>query len=483
MRIISRLLILSFVAVALLIGFVVDLIFWGPLTPASPFFVVQRAAEQGYGLLVTSPVGRAQYALKLAERRVRNMGDLAYSNKELVALQNVDLALGRAIQLVKPLSPDQRSRLHRELINLVNQAEVKLLWLSITPEGFPEIFMRIETQLGELHALIDSPRLFASQLPQGTTGKGYDHSGIGNRACATCHEKNRPNQHAQVDCANCHQPGSWIPAQFNHAAAAAYDCAGCHLKDRPADHYEGKCSFCHNPGGWNQPRFNHLVTNAVDCISCHLKDRPSEHYEVQCSACHMPGAWLPANFDHTAANAVDCASCHQQDASADHYQLQCSTCHTPGAWRPVNFNHQAVGATDCISCHQKDAPADHYQLKCSTCHTSGAWLPVNFNHQAVGATDCIACHLSIRPANHFDGQCSLCHNTSSWPDATFNHSFPLNHGGANSVCSKCHPSGPPVWTCFTCHKRASTESKHKEEGIKDIASRCIACHPKGRGGD
>ena len=102
---------------------------------------------------------------------------------------------------------------------------------------------------------------------------------------------------------------------------------------------------------------------------------------------------------------------------------------------------------------------------------------------AAGATDCLSCHRKDRPRNHFQGQCSLCHSTSAWKPAHFTHRFPLNHGGANGVCSTCHPSGTASYTCSACHRPAHMRAEHAEEGIYNIAGRCAACHPTGREGD
>ena len=56
----------------------------------------------------------------------------------------------------------------------------------------------------------------------------------------------------------------------------------------------------------------------------------------------------------------------------------------------------------------------------------------------------------------------------------------MNHGGANGVCSACHTdNGNGPADCFKCHNRTKMDDKHKN--INNYASRCLECHPGGRG--
>ncbi len=196
------------------------------------------------------------------------------------------------------------------------------------------------------------------------------------------------------------------------------------------------------------------------------------HGQITCESCHVGGRF--------AGTPRSCQTCHAQDKPPNHFQGECSLCHGTQAWLPASFDHKAAGATDCISCHLKDRPPNHFQGQCSLCHSTQAWLPANFNHQAAGATDCISCHLKDRPPNHFQGQCSLCHSTRAWLPANFNHTFPINHGGANGVCSVCHPTSTAAYTCTGCHDMAAMQAEHAEEGIFNIAGRCAACHATGQ---
>jgi hypothetical protein len=361
-------------------------------------------------------------------------------------------------------------------------------------------------------------------------------------ACASCHTK--PATHTGVlggACASCHTTKAWKPATFNHSksaypltgahlgvtcqkchaggstfASAPTACASCHTK--PVSHtsaYGTACASCHTTKAWLPATFNHskfyVLTGA--------------HLSATCQKCHAGGVY--------AGTPTACASCHTKPATHNAaYGTACATCHTTKAWLPSTFNHsksyQLTGAhlsvtclkchaggvtkgtpTACASCHTK--PASHtasYGTACASCHTTKAWLPATFNHnnaafKLTGAhagvtctkchkggvyagtpTACASCH--TKPASHtasYGTICSSCHTTTAWLPASYNgvHTFPQTHHGAAGVCAKCHPSGPPAYTCASCHSNSSMTSKHS--GVKSFSlTTCAACHPKGTGG-
>ena len=66
-------------------------------------------------------------------------------------------------------------------------------------------------------------------------------------------------KHADVPCEGCHDPSvglRYVPTV----------CEYCHEDDRPVDHYEGGCGDCHSEYGWDQP----VVTNGrrveISCV-------------------------------------------------------------------------------------------------------------------------------------------------------------------------------------------------------------------------
>jgi hypothetical protein len=362
--------------------------------------------------------------------------------------------------------------------------------------------------------------------------------------CASCHAGAKPATHVGVlagSCAKCHTTAAWKPATFDHSkasypltgahlgvtcqkchaggasfASAPTTCASCHAK--PASHtaaYGSACASCHTTRAWLPATINHSKFYALT----------GAHLGTTCQKCHKGGVY--------AGTPTACASCHTKPATHNAaYSTACATCHTTKAWLPSTFNHsksyKLTGAhlsatclkchpggvtkgtpTACASCHTK--PATHtasYGTACASCHTTKAWLPATFNHnnaafKLTGAhlsvtclkchkgnvykgtpTACASCH--TKPASHtasYGTACASCHTTKAWLPASYNgtHTFPQTHHGAGGVCAKCHPSGPPAYTCASCHSNSSMTSKHS--GVKSFSlTTCATCHPKGTGG-
>jgi hypothetical protein len=544
-----------------------------PFHPGQALFSVQEWAEHRYEGVIADPEGRAQFGLTLLERRIDDLEGSIGALAEWDALKAISSEIEHVLNLFQGVPADGETDLRAVFLGDLERLTGLLNQTTYLPEAAPLILANFHQQLLDLqemaadadHPLAElrngwevvemtlpaesvepGPRLVAAGVdprmilfPPGSPGARHlffpldgAHSSLSCQSChaegvyrgtpelcSDCHLKNRPEGHFEGQCSSCHSTSAWLPASFDHSAAAAVDCQSCHLRDRPVRHYPGECSACHSTNAWKPAAFNHPAAAAVDCQSCHLDRKPANHFAGQCSACHSTDAWKPASFNHQAAGATDCINCHSNRKPANHWSGQCSACHSTTAWKPASFNHQvaaatdcqachlnrrpanhwsgqcsachstnawkpatfshqAAGATDCIACHSNRKPANHWSGQCSACHSTMAWKPASFNHQAAGATDCQACH--SRPANHFPGQCSECHSTSSWKGASFNHSFPINHGNADGVCSKCHPSGTSSWTCFTCHDQAKMTKKHEEKGIPDYIDRCMECHGDGR---
>jgi len=143
--------------------------------------------------------------------------------------------------------------------------------------------------------------------------------------------------------------------------------------------------------------------------------------------------------------------------------LLCAFPHAPAHGTPTPLPHPRPipFPTDFAARHTFfPLTGQHARLACTDCHQS--------NRFAGTPRSCMVCHQADRPS------------TSAWKPAHFTHRFPLNHGGANGVCSTCHPSGTASYTCSACHRPAHMRAEHAEEGIYNIAGRCAVCHPTGR---
>lgn len=315
------------------------------------------------------------------------------------------------------------------------------------------------------------------------------------RDCVGCHADDRdravdPDHRLYPDnCTVCHSEVSWRPADFDdhdsvwplegqHAQA---DCASCHQDNR----YTGT------------PR---------DCIGCHAEDRARaqpDHtgFAVTCNDCHSVQAWRPAIFDHDAVWPL----------TGQHTRAECTDCH-------INEVYDGT-PRDCVGCHAEDrrraVDPDHsaFPADCAECHSTRAWEPAAFNHDVFfrieGAhtrAECNDCHINevyagtprtcvgchqgdrdqARPTHaRFSNTCTECHTQNAFSPATHQHrQFRVPHEGVRQ-CGSCHtdPNDYANVGCTSCHEhsRGNTDGEHR--GIRNYRyedSACLDCHPAGR---
>jgi hypothetical protein len=460
--------------------------------PDNALYSMQRFAERQRENLAVDETDRAMYLLRLVERRLYDLESLTGTQGEAAALNAFDDALRQAVVAVGHAPLEDLPDLKLRMADLVGKADSVVGVLVVVPADEPELLSRVQKLLGTLKGMVgavasteqvsDQPAQPGEasssesnttptpsaeetatidpqvvQFPEGSAGAAHEFFQL-------------TGKHSLLACEDCHIDGKY--------AGTPNECGICHAEVRPVEHFQGECSSCHTTEDWTEIIFDHDLAVATDCISCHENQKPINHFSGQCSACHQTAAWKPASFDHDVAGATNCQGCHANNRPNNHYSGQCSACHRTSAWRPASFNHTAAGATNCQSCHSKDRPGNHYSGQCSACHKTSAWRPASFNHNAAGATNCQNCHKP--PANHWSGNCSKCHSTSGWGKISVSgHSFPMNHGKAGGNCSACHDGTSSKVNCYKCHNKSETEKKHKEEGIFDIAGRCLSCHPNG----
>ncbi len=422
-----------------------------PFHPGNVFFPLQSFSEQQVSIIFLDPVRLADYGLDLLERRINDLGMLAGSKSERVALGYLDTALNQATLAMADVPQEAPgNNLRSRLLTLLQTAAEKMKLLSVVPKENPQLYASFNSKLQTLRSMVEAPGVANSALsaitrmpidtalqpgsavpmaagagglipwPAGSSGAQHAFFPlIGQHAillcntchnagkylgmpdtCAQCHAQEIPKAHYTGNCISCHTSVSWADVTFDHAVAAANDCQACHADKAPGNHYTGQCSTCHNTTDWKLVSFNHDAQGAVDCANCHTKNVPANHYAGQCSTCHDTNNWASARIDHSPGS--NCLTCHQSDKPANHYAGVCSNCHSTQSWSGATPTHE--GQTDCASCHAKDAPAGHYAGQCSNCHSAGAgWKNYNFNHS--GFTDCRSCHVGDTPANHYSGQC------------------------------------------------------------------------------
>ena len=311
---------------------------------------------------------------------------------------------------------------------------------------------------------------------------------------ATAVEAENPHGPMEIDCAVCHDTGSWA---YRATDAFDHDRGGFVLR---GGHAEATCADCHR-----DPRFRRV---ASACADCHV-DVHDADLGYDCAACHDEESWLLRGSVH---------GLHAERGFpmvGSHAAAVCEACHP----REQGFDYGATG-TECIDCHESDyraaAEPDHvlggYDLDCSLCHSPvfQGWTDDNFRHDALyrltGAhrmVECAACHAlgymdtptlcfgchaddfaaAVEPdhaALQFDEACELCHGTVAWTPASYDHAltaFPLTGAHIGAACLDCHVddyAGTPR-DCDACHGDlyAGAEPDHPSAGF---GRDCQACH-------
>ncbi|MFN2108210.1 MAG: hypothetical protein ACK2UI_00990 [Anaerolineae bacterium] len=518
-----------------------------PLDYSSPFYGVQVQAETWRLRFSRDETRRADFALKLVDRRLADLGRAQGETTIGEAATAVQKSLDEAIRDINAVPTENQETLYARLDQLLVHANVIVDGLVSTYDSGP--VLALSERLAELQKADTREELVALTPPAPSLAaeiipflnKEIDHSDYSlegahaDVACESCHADGEYKgtarecvdchqapvsgiyaSHFDGECVDCHTLEDWTPYQFDHLAVA--ECESCHTKDRPVAHYDppdasikylaavrvqalkemptptafygedthtDTCTRCHtDTTDWNVADFDHFGFN--DCADCHQEeeDTPIDHYDGQCSNCHNTSAWEDAWFDHT--GFIDCASCHTEETPVAHYTgYACASCHTTTQWKPVAFSHS--GVTDCVDCHTEDTPVEHYPGQCSACHTTEDWTTIAFDH--AGASDCLQCHQT--PTIHWQNDCLKCHTTTDWYDVHFSHDGLTDctscHSKSNHYggqCSKCHTTSNWGDVRFN-HGGLTTCAVCHESDVQaaHYPGSCETCHTTGSWGD
>lgn len=327
--------------------------------------------------------------------------------------------------------------------------------------------------------------------------------------CYDCHWVRRQDDPFRTrlgsDCETCHRPTAWSAVAWNHGAATglalspphrAVGCAGCHT-NRQVGTGGTACYACHAKQYQATKNPPHQAAGfPTQCELCHLPSHTSfsqgtsqhnayfplsgTHAVQPCSACHRNNVYR--------GTPRDCYGCHRADydrtTSPNHaaarFPTTCESCHRPtDASFKTTFSHSSIfalvgvhAAQPCTACHKNNIYAGTPR-DCYPCHQVQYDRTTNPNHRAAGfPTTCEACHRN---------------SDASFSQGRFTHTwFPITSGRhAGRACSECHtdPNNYKVFTCTTCHDRASTDARHQgRAGYRYESAACYSCHPTGRAG-
>jgi hypothetical protein len=245
---------------------------------------------------------------------------------------------------------------------------------------------------------------------------------VGKRVLATP----KSNAHIVTDatCDTCHfNTSTWLGARYNHATAVPGQCMTCHngrlSMAKPSSHNTGNkatksCDTCHRSSSWLPASWNHAAAAGI-CSTCHVSSpevsapnrKPASHTApalkgtLECDSCHNYIGWYPNRFKHNTGAA--CSSCHNGSLATGkpggHVATteECNQCHyTAIAWVPAlggkPANHIPYNAgTQCTACHTGtstlvSSPTLHAYVArpCTTCHLSGNGLLGRMDTKSIG---------------------------------------------------------------------------------------------------
>ena len=303
-----------------------------PISPASPFFPIQRFTEQVRARFIRSDTARAAYYLTIVERRSTDLSKSTGSPAEVEALAALESAIDTAQSAISIAPESDRPVLEDKLKLLANQISTILADLTISPSEASELLSKVEDKINALRDILAGGQLAVAQssgapsagtpledpredrpldVPQGprVLMPLIELNFVPDLRLLIPHGILFPSGsqgaiheffplegvHAQIACESCHTNGTF--------AGTSKDCTSCHADVKPVVHFTGDCASCHTSVSWKDIHFDHTKAGSTDCKSCHTVDKPANHFQGQCSACHSTSAWKPASFNHAAAGA------------------------------------------------------------------------------------------------------------------------------------------------------------------------------------
>jgi DmsE family decaheme c-type cytochrome len=235
----------------------------------------------------------------------------------------------------------------------------------------------------------------------------------------------------QVDCEDCHGPGSVAIADLTPERIAEDAAAGIEtscdfesltdIRNLPAPARSLICLKCHsgiskfNLTDWTAGAHSQADVSCSDCHPIHagpLLIVPQLQRSEMCVRCHGS---VYADFSQPSRHPVpegrmSCSDCHDPHSAAERMlkertvQQTCARCHAEAA-APFAFAHAEV-TTDCTNCHRNHGSATDNILKvsepflCLQCHRGHALDdpaggPTSLESRAAFNTRCSNCHTSV----------------------------------------------------------------------------------------
>jgi len=292
-------------------------------------------------------------------------------------------------------------------------------------------------------------------------------SRVGDKDCATCHEKMVP-----------------AFAKTVHGRLADFETMGS----------EKGCESCHGPGSL------HAEAGDTAFVFSFAKLAPDQSSAI-CLKCHSSDSLMEWHGNLHAMADVACSDCHQihQGANPTRKSLKqsepalCYDCHQEYQAKANFPSHHPIkeGKMVCTSCHQAHGSAAKGLLKtderpndlCFNCHARHQG-PFVFEHAPV-QEDCSICHDPHGTvANNLLKQnepflCLQCHESHFHATRTGSSTNPGNTAFDGNTLNGSTPAGLPI-----DGTRVEFSNSHGTDAwAQAFGTKCTVCHSKVHGSD
>ena len=318
--------------------------------------------------------------------------------------------------------------------------------------------------------------------------------------------------HAEVECAKCHEDLGNLDADDGHFARAfpgreSQSCGSCH-EDPHKGYYGKSCTECH---GLETPfaeveNFEHhpdypLVGGhaAIECIECH---EPGTRFGIR----GLLGRGVPQTTPELLRDS--CRDCHDDPHSTTFTtgvaadlgivaDQTCANCHDA---EHETFRGNSASLTAALhACAGFSIEAPHDELSCADCHVDFDSPAVDEGYFARAFPGrerrlCQACHEDPHSGQFEEGLfasgCIECHAESHFVPTQFGidlherSSFALDGAHMAVSCVDCHDAGPETIfadapsECAECHD-SPHEGRFEREALPSAVEGregCARCH-------
>jgi len=136
----------------------------GTLQPGDTLFPLQYFAEQSQARLITSDSERAQHYISIAGRRVTDMGNVAGTENELLAIYYLNQVLDQTALSIAATDTAEFENLRISLAQLVSQIRDTVSTLSIVPTEHPDVLEIFNAKVDSFQKLVVNPDTLSSNF-------------------------------------------------------------------------------------------------------------------------------------------------------------------------------------------------------------------------------------------------------------------------------------------------------------------------------